>query len=95
MVCPPVHGDNPRALASGLSPVQSGNLGITIIYHLFIIVDLAHYAIFRAKVGMGGINCFRFWSRRQEEFKQIFVYIHMLLLSLLHYLTCLLLQTLL
>ena len=22
MVCPPVHGDNPRATASGLSPVQ-------------------------------------------------------------------------
>ena len=25
MVCPPVHGDNPRALASGLSPVQVDN----------------------------------------------------------------------
>ena len=23
MVCPPVRGDNPRALASGLSPVQA------------------------------------------------------------------------
>ena len=25
MVCPPVRGDNPRALASGLSPVQVDN----------------------------------------------------------------------
>ena len=29
MVCSPVLGDNPRALASGLSPIQA----ITILYH--------------------------------------------------------------
>ena len=34
MVCPPVRGDNPRALASGLSYVQAGKHGITILYHL-------------------------------------------------------------
>ena len=62
MVCPPVRGDNPRALASGLSPVQSGNHGIFILYHLYISVDLAHYELFRTKVGMDGINCFCFWS---------------------------------
>ena len=34
MACPPVRGDNPRALASGLSYVQVGKQGITILYHL-------------------------------------------------------------
>ena len=34
MGCPPVHGDNPRALASGLSYVQVDKHGITILYHL-------------------------------------------------------------
>ena len=34
MGCPPVRGDNPRALASGLSYVQVGKHGITILYHL-------------------------------------------------------------
>ena len=31
---PPVRGDNPRALASGLSYVQAEKHGITILYHL-------------------------------------------------------------
>ena len=34
MGCPPVRGDNPRALASGLSCVQVDKHGITILYHL-------------------------------------------------------------
>ena len=34
MVCLPVCGDNPRALASGLSRVQMDNHGITVLYHL-------------------------------------------------------------
>ena len=34
MGCPPVRGDNPRALASGLSNVHVDNHGITILYHL-------------------------------------------------------------
>ena len=34
MGCPPVRGDNPRALASGLSHVQVDKQGITILYHL-------------------------------------------------------------
>ena len=33
MGCPPVPGDNPRALASGLSYVQVDKHGITILYH--------------------------------------------------------------
>ena len=32
MVCPPVRGDTPRALA--LSQVQVDNHGITILYHI-------------------------------------------------------------
>ena len=31
---PPVRGDNPRALASGLTYVQVDKHGITILYHL-------------------------------------------------------------
>ena len=34
MGCPPVRGDNPQALASGLSYVQVDKHGITILYHL-------------------------------------------------------------
>ena len=34
MGCPPVHGDNPGALVSGLSYVQVDKHGITILYHL-------------------------------------------------------------
>ena len=34
MGCPPVRGDNPRALASGLSYVQVDKHGITILYHI-------------------------------------------------------------
>ena len=34
MVCPPVRGDNPPALANGLSYVQVDKQGITILCHL-------------------------------------------------------------
>ena len=34
MGCLPVRGDNPRALASGLSYIQVDKYGITILYHL-------------------------------------------------------------
>ena len=34
MGCLPVRGDNPQALASGLSYVQVDKYGITILYHL-------------------------------------------------------------
>ena len=57
MGCPPVRGDNPRDLASGLSYVQEDKHGIT-IYTTYISVDLAHHAIFRAKVNNGGICLF-------------------------------------
>ena len=52
---PPVRGDNPRALASGLSYVHVDKHGITILYHLHQI-DLAHHEIVCAKVGKGGIK---------------------------------------
>ena len=55
MGCPPVRGDNPRALASGLSHVQVDKHGIT-FYTTYISVDLAHHKIFRAKVDKGGIK---------------------------------------
>ena len=55
MGCPPVRGDNPQALASGLSYVQVDKHGIT-IYTTYISVDLAHHEIFHAKDGKGGIK---------------------------------------
>ena len=55
MGCPPVCGDNPRALASGLSYVQVDKHGIT-IYTTIISVDHANHEMFHAKVGKGGIN---------------------------------------
>ena len=48
MGCPPVRGDNPRALA--LTYVQVDKL-----YTTYISVDLAHHEIFRAKIGKGVI----------------------------------------
>ena len=54
----PVRGDNPRALASGLSYVHVDKHGIT-IYTTYLSVDLAHHEIVCAKVGKGGINLLR------------------------------------
>ena len=54
MGCPPVRGDNPRALASGLSYVHVDKHGI--IYTTYISVDLAYHEMFRAKLGKGGIK---------------------------------------
>ena len=54
MGCPPVRGDNPRALASGLSYVQADKHGNK-YYTTYISVDLAQHEILRAKVGKGGI----------------------------------------
>ena len=54
MGCPPVRGDNPRALASRLSYEQVDKHGI-LFYTTYISVDRAHHEIFRAKVGKGGI----------------------------------------
>ena len=56
MGCPPVRGDNPRALASGLSDVQMDNPWYN-YYTTYISVYLAHHEEFRAKVGKGGIIC--------------------------------------
>ena len=42
-------------LDCGLSPVQVDSHGI-IFYITYINVDLAHYEIFHAKVGKGGIK---------------------------------------
>ena len=56
MGCLHVCGDNPQALASGLSYVQVDKPGITFFYTTFISVDLLHHEIFHVKVGKGGIN---------------------------------------
>ena len=60
MGCPPVRGDNPGALASGLSYVQVDKHGITILYHLHQCRPCTARGtnVFRAKVGKGGIKIF-------------------------------------
>ena len=60
MGCPPVRGDNPRALASGLSYVQADNPWYNFFYTTYISVDLAHQVIFHVKVGKGGIMNIKF-----------------------------------
>ena len=45
MLCLSVRGDNPRALAGGLSPVQVGKQ-----WHNYFSVDPANYEIFMSKL---------------------------------------------
>ena len=50
MGCPPVRGNNTRALASGLSYAQVDKHGK--IFHItYISIDLAHHEILHAKFG--------------------------------------------
>ena len=55
MGCSPVRGDNPQALASGLSYVQVDKHGITILYHLHQCRPCTSRDSL-AKVGQGGIS---------------------------------------
>ena len=60
MACPSVHGDNLRALASGLSNVQVENMVyiVTTFFTTYISVYPAHHEIFRAQVSEGGLSNF-------------------------------------
>ena len=50
-LCPPVRGDNSRALASGLSPVQADKPWYVYLFYTTLIrVDLAQYEVFCAEV---------------------------------------------
>ena len=60
----PVCGDNPRALASGLSYVQVDKHSITILYHLHQCIPCTPRDIFCVKVGKGGI---KFCNHLSEE----------------------------
>ena len=55
MACPHVHGDNPRALASGLSYAQVDKHRITILYHLYQCRPCTSRGI-SCSVGKAGIN---------------------------------------
>ena len=55
MGCPPVRGDNPRALAGGLSYVQVEKM-VLLFYTTYISVDVEDHEIFNAKVSQGGIR---------------------------------------
>ena len=57
MGCPPVRGDNHRALASGSSYVQVDKHGLTNLYHLYKCRSCTSRDI-HAKVGKDGINVF-------------------------------------
>ena len=56
MVCPPVRGDNPQPLASGLSRVQVDNNRIIMLYHIHQCRPYKSRDIFHAKVGKGGVR---------------------------------------
>ena len=64
MGCPPVRGDNPQALASGLSHVQVDKHGIIISYNL----HLCRSCTFCADVGNGGIK--RFSQLKNSKIEQ-------------------------
>ena len=56
MGCPPIRGDNPRALARWIILRTGGQPMVYLFYITYISVDVAYHEIFRAKVGKGGIN---------------------------------------
>ena len=56
MACPPVRGDNPRALSEWTILRTGEKSKYNFFYTTYISVDLAHHVILRAKVGKGGIN---------------------------------------
>ena len=55
MGCPPVRGENIRALASGLVTYRWTYM-VYLFHNTYIRVYLANCEIFRAEVGKGGIN---------------------------------------
>ena len=55
MGCPPVSGDNPRALASDYLTYRRTNM-VELFYTTYISVDLVQHETFRSKVGKGGKN---------------------------------------
>ena len=60
MACPTVRGDNLQALTSGLLMYRWTNMvHLYLFYTIYISVDLAHHDLFRAKVGKGGIICYK------------------------------------
>ena len=75
MACSPVCGDNPRALASGLSYVQVDKHGITFLHHLHQCRPCTSSNI-HAKVGKGGIKLcdyfyvHTYWFGEIEQFHE-------------------------
>ena len=70
IVCLSVRGDNPRALASGLSYVKVDKHSITIFYHLHQCrpcISRDH----RAKVGMGGISKVKHFSLEKGSLNMV------------------------
>ena len=63
MVCLHVRGDNPQAVASGLSHVQVDNHSVTILY------DLHQCCHFTFQAGKGGYNIvsLHFWFKNTKH----------------------------
>ena len=60
MICPHVRGDNPRALASGLSPLQVDNHGTTILIPHTL--NICVYLVYMKELFdhcKGGTSCMR------------------------------------
>ena len=53
MDCPPVRGDNPRALASGLPSIQAKKHMVYLFHTILIIVNHVRCEIFLAKAVFG------------------------------------------
>ena len=70
IVCLPVRGDNPRALASGLSYVMVDKHGITILYHLHQCRPCTSRD-HRAKFGMSGISKVKHFSLEEGSLNMV------------------------
>ena len=61
MVCPPVRRDNPRALASGLSPVQAEIPWYYCFYHSYQCRPVSAYLVLNFAIsGKEGINIYKY-----------------------------------
>ena len=74
MGCPPVRGDNPRTLASGLSYVQVDKHGITILYTYIsdkFVFTYLHVCYIPLLLSQHAVVC-QHWSASETLFKRRF-----------------------
>ena len=49
---------------------------VYLFYATYISVDIAHYEIFHAKVGKGGIKSLKVWAQYDHDMKQSQTHFH-------------------